>query len=663
MKVILRGQSAEPDPGGNLFLTNIQQIYESRQVEWTPSSAIDALIGKKPVKDLASYERPMLERLQSLRDLVVFNDEAHHVHDEELEWHKTLMNLHQAFPSGLALWLDFSATPKDQNGTYFPWIICDYPLAQAVEDRIVKAPLIVHQVRKEDPDKVTRKNVIEAYGAWLLAAITRWREHYDTYKSLDQRPVLFIMAEQNNLADEIGDWLIATKETGLKKSEILVIHTDKEGEITKKDLEKAREAARDIDKPGNKIKVIVSVLMLREGWDVRNVTVVLGLGPFTSKAKILSEQAVGRGLRLMFGISPDKTQTLEVMGTSAFEAFVRQLETEGVGIKTVTTPPKPPIKVEPVAEKIAYDISIPMTKPVYSRNYKKLSDLDPDGLNPVYDQEELDEPIRIRLKMEFATTETEVHQADIGAGAPPLAQEIIGSITNKVIRTAKLTGVFNDLYPIVKKYLKNKCFGRQIYLESEAVRLRLRDVILQEGIAKYLAKKIGVLTAEIRQIEFESNDLKLSKTTPFTWRRNLPLLSCDKTIFNLVATYNDFEKQFAKFLEKASDILRFASLGTTGQESGTTFRVDYLKPSGATGFYYPDWIAVQETDNGEVNWIIETKGRVWEDTKAKDRAINVWCKGVTEQTEKLWRYLRVNQTEFGAGLWNSLSEMLNQLSG
>ncbi|MBW1698979.1 MAG: DEAD/DEAH box helicase family protein [Deltaproteobacteria bacterium] len=663
VKVILRGQSAEPDPGGNLFLTNIQQIYESRQVEWTPSSAIDALIGKKPVKDLASYERPMLERLQSLRDLVVFNDEAHHVHDEELEWHKTLMNLHQAFPSGLALWLDFSATPKDQNGTYFPWIICDYPLAQAVEDRIVKAPLIVHQVRKEDPDKVTRKNVIEAYGAWLLAAITRWREHYDTYKSLDQRPVLFIMAEQNNLADEIGDWLIATKETGLKKSEILVIHTDKEGEITKKDLEKAREAARDIDKPGNKIKVIVSVLMLREGWDVRNVTVVLGLGPFTSKAKILSEQAVGRGLRLMFGISPDKTQTLEVMGTSAFEAFVRQLETEGVGIKTVTTPPKPPIKVEPVAEKIAYDISIPMTKPVYSRNYKKLSDLDPDGLNPVYDQEELDEPIRIRLKMEFATTETEVHQADIGAGAPPLAQEIIGSITNKVIRTAKLTGVFNDLYPIVKKYLKNKCFGRQIYLESEAVRLRLRDVILQEGIAKYLAKKIGVLTAEIRQIEFESNDLKLSKTTPFTWRRNLPLLSCDKTIFNLVATYNDFEKQFAKFLEKASDILRFASLGTTGQESGTTFRVDYLKPSGATGFYYPDWIAVQETDNGEVNWIIETKGRVWEDTKAKDRAINVWCKGVTEQTEKLWRYLRVNQTEFGAGLWNSLSEMLNQLSG
>lgn len=661
MKVTLRGQSTEPDPTGNLILTNIQQIYESRQVEWSPATAIDALLGKKPVKDLASHERPMLERLQGLRDLIVFNDEAHHVHDEDLEWHKTLMNLYQALPLGLALWLDFSATPKDQNGTYFPWIICDYPLAQAVEDKIVKAPLIVHQVKKQDPDDVTRQNVIEAYGDWLLAAISRWQEHYETYKDYGQRPVLFIMAEKNNLADEIGDWLISTKETGLKKSEVLVIHTDKEGEISKKDLEIARTAARDIDKPKNKIKVIVSVLMLREGWDVRNVTIVLGLRPFTSKAKILPEQAVGRGLRLLKGISPDRTQTLEVMGTKAFEDFVRQLETEGVGVKTVTTPPKPPVRVEPVAEKKAQDITMPMTKPVYSRNYKRLSDLDPLKLDPVYDQEELEQEIRIKLKMEFATTETEVHQADIAAGPPPFAQDIIGSITNKVIKTAKLTGVFNDLYPIVSRYLKNRCFGRQIDLENEAVRSRLRSVILQEGIAKYLAKIIGALTAEIREIEFESKDLKLSETSPFTWRRNLPLLSCDKTIFNLVATYNDFEKSFAKFLEKATDIIRFSSLGTTEQESGTSFRVDYLKPSGATGFYYPDWVAVQETDNGEVNWIIETKGRVWEGTNDKDRAISLWCKKVTEQTDKEWRYLRVNQTDFGSRLWNSLCELMESI--
>ena len=656
LKVILRGQSAEPDSSGNLFLTNIQQIYESRQTEWTPASAVDALLGRKPVKDLASQERSMLERLQSLHDLVVFNDEAHHVHDEKLEWHKTLVGIHKALPSGLAFWLDFSATPKDQNGTYFPWIICDYPLAQAVEDRIVKAPLIVHQVKRKDPDRVTRKNVTEAYGDWLIAALSRWKEHFDTYKSFGQKPVLFIMAEQNNLADEIGKWIVSTKETGLKKSDVLVIHTDKEGEITKKDLEKAREAARDIDKAKSKIKVIVSVLMLREGWDVRNVTVVLGLRPFTSKAKILPEQAVGRGLRLVKGISPDRTQTLEVMGTEAFENFVRQLETEGVGIKTMTKPPKPPVRVEPVLEKAAFDIAIPLTQPVYTRNYKRLSELDPYTLDPVYDQDELDEPLRIQLKMEFATTETEIHQADIAAGSP-LLQDVIASIVNKVIAMAKLTGVFDDLYPIVRTYLRCRCFGREINLEKPNICSRLRSFYLQEGIAKYLSRKIGELTAEIRPIKFKSKDFRLSETDPFTWRRNLPLLSCDKTIFNLVATYNDFEKDFAQFLESATDIARFAALGTTEQESGTSFRVDYLKPSGATGFYFPDWVAVQQTSDGEVNWIIETKGRVWEGTKAKDQAIRLWCKKVTEQTGRPWRYLRVNQTMFQAGIWRNLEEL------
>lgn len=659
LKVILRGQSTDPDPSGNLFLTNIQQIYESRSTEWTPTNAVDALLGRKPVQDLSAHQRSMLDRIHGLKDLIVINDEAHHVHDEELEWHKTLMGIHKALPSGLGLWLDFSATPKDQNGTYFPWIICDYPLAQAVEDRIVKAPLIVHQVKKKDPDNVTRKNVVQAYREWLVAALARWKEHQKTYKAFHKKPVLFIMAEQNNLADEIGKWLKA--ETSFKLSEVLVIHTDKNGEITKKDLEKAREAARDIDLPKSRIKVIVSVLMLREGWDVYNVTVVLGLRPFTSKARILPEQAIGRGLRLLPGISPDNTQTLEVMGTQEFEKFVRELEAEGVGIKTVNTPPAPPVRVEPVAEKVAYDIAIPLTRPVYTRNYKRLLDMDPLSLEPIYDQKELEEQVRIRLKMEFATTETEVHQADIAAGEPPISQQIITSVTNKTIAEAKLTGIFDDLYPIVREYIRYRCFGRKIDLDDGDIRSSLRNLLLQDGIARYLARKIGELTAEKRALEFERQDFPLSDTKPFTWRRNLPLLKCPKTIFNYVATYNDFEKDFGRFLEKATDILRFAALGTTEQESGTRFRVDYLKPSGAIGFYYPDWVAVQKTKDGDLNWIIETKGRVWEDTKVKDQAISFWCDRVSEQSSKSWRYVRVNQSEFDKRSWSTFSEIMDEL--
>lgn len=668
-KVILRGEATEPDPSGNLFLTNVHQLYESRDEEWMPANAIEALLGKKPAKDVAnSGQRSMLERVKSLKDIVVLNDEAHHVHDEDLEWSQSLLGIHRALPQGLALWLDFSATPKDQNGMYFPWTVCDYPLAQAVEDRIVKAPLIVTREGdpkqpKEDPEGVTKDNIGEKYGYWLRAAVQRWKDHYKVYKQLGTRPVLFIMAEKNAYADAIGEYLWKTKEFGLKESEILVIHTNKAGEITKGDLEVARAAARDIDKAASRIKAIASVMMLREGWDVRNVTVVLGLRPFTAKAEILPEQVIGRGLRLMTQVSPDRTQTLEVLGTRNLLSVLRtQLEAEGIGVATTNTDPPPPVIIAPLLERLEYDIAIPITKPSLEHDIRRLSDLDVTTLDAIFDQEELAETFRMKLKLEFATTETEVHQADIAAGELPEAQELLANITNKVIDRAKLPNRFAELYPAVRDYVTTRCFGKTIDPTQEGPRSHLSRLELQEGIARYLARKIAELTIERRTIEFDKADFRLSETKPFTWRRNLPPLEATKTVFNYVATYNDFERRFADFLDKkAKDVVRFASLGTTEQgQSGTQFRVDYLKPSGAIGFYHPDWAVVQKTQTGEVNWIIETKGRVWEGTAAKDEALQTWCERVRAATGRTWRYARINQPAFESCNARSLAELVDK---
>ena len=123
------------------------------------------------------------------------------------------------------------------------------------------------------------------------------------------------MAEKNVYADALVEYLCTTQEFGFIESEVLIIQTDMAGEITERDFEKAREAARDIDEANDNIKVIVSVMMLREGWDFRNVTAVLRLRSFTARAEILLEQVVGRGLRLLTEVTPDRTQTLEVLGT------------------------------------------------------------------------------------------------------------------------------------------------------------------------------------------------------------------------------------------------------------------------------------------------------------------------------------------------------------
>jgi type III restriction enzyme len=664
-KVTLRGEATEPDPSSNLFLTNIHQLYESRDQEWTPQNAVEMLLGRKPSKDLTASQRSMLERIKSLQDLIVLNDEAHHVHDEDLVWSQSLLAIHRALPAGLGLWLDFSATPKDQNAMYFPWTVCDYPMAQAVEDRIVKAPLIVTREGDpkrpfQDPDGITRENIAEKYGYWLRAAVQRWKDHWSVYRKLHTKPVLFIMAEKNIYADALGAYLWKTQEFGFKESEVLVIHTDTAGEITKKDLEKAREAARDIDKADNRIKVIVSVMMLREGWDVRNVTVVLGLRPFTARAEILPEQVIGRGLRRMIQVSPDRTQTLEVLGTQNLLNVLRQqLEAEGVGVGITATDPPKPVIIEPILERSAFDIAIPITKPRLEHNIRKLSELRVEALEPIFEQEDLAEVFRIRLKLEFVTTETEVHQAEIGASELPTSQELLSSITNKVADRAKLPNRFAELYPVVKGYVASRCFGRPVDLDSETIRSHLSRLEIQEGIAKYLARKISELTIERRSIEFDNADFRLSETGPFSWRRNLPPLVADKTVFNYVATYNDFERRFAQFLDQAADVLRSASLGTTEQgESEMKFRVDYLKPSGAIGFYHPDWVVVQRVGMNEVNWIIETKGRVWEGTDAKDDAIRDWCERISDSTGGLWRYVRVNQTEFEAASPSNMAELV-----
>jgi type III restriction enzyme len=128
-----------------------------------------------------------------------------------------------------------------------------------------------------------------------------------------------------------------------------------------------------------------------------------------------------------------------------------------------------------------------------------------------------------------------------------------------------------------------------------------------------------------------------------------------------VATYNDFERRFAQFLDRAGDVDRFAALGTTQQgDSATEFRVDYLKPRGAIGFYHPDWVVVQSTPAGEVCWIIETKGRVWEDTAVKDTAMDDWCKRITERTGQQWHFKRVNQTAFDAKRASALAEVVSR---
>ena len=651
LKVILRGETTEPGGAGTLVVTNIQQLYETDS-SWTPANAVEALLGRKPVGAAATKGRSMLERVRALERLVVLNDEAHHVHDEDLVWNRTLRGLHDQLPTGLSLWLDFSATPKFQTGAYFPWIVCDYPLAQAVEDQIVKAPMILHLVNQADPAGVTAATIVDQHRDWLIAGLQRLEEHEKVYREVGVRPVMFVMCESIRHADALGAWLRDSAGAGMKDEEVLVIHTDTAGEVRKGDLDELRRAAREIDEPDNSVRVVVSVLVLREGWDVRNVTIVLGLRPGTATARILPEQAVGRGLRLMRDVSPDQRQVLEVLGTPAFENFVRELELEGVHVQTVTKPPKPPITVQPIKERLAFDIAIPETGPTLRRIRRKIEELDLSGAEARFTSEDLGSVERLRAIVEAAPVGVNVGVITFDHARPPLGAENVSAVVGKTQAHAGLTGEFASLVAPIGGYLGERCFGGPVDLDDDQVRVFLGQPSVQENIAAFLAKHISELSVEQQPIEVTAASIRLAQTKPYVWRREHT--TCKKTVFNYVATYNAFETAFAEFLEKCNDVARFAALA----EHFTRFTVEYLKPSGAIGHYYPDWVTVQNTDDGEVNWIIETKGRVWEGTEQKDAAIRYWCEQVTESGGVPWHYMRVDQPVFKPDQLGSFLELV-----
>lgn len=637
LNIKLRDDESPLAVENNFILNNIHQLYESRIKEFNPNTIIEAILGRKPQSDPGKSPQTLFERIKELDNLLVMNDEAHHVHDDELKWNESLLSIHNSIPGGLKMWLDFSATPKTPDNTYYPWIICDYPLAQAVEDRIVKVPLIVHSVNKKEPEGVTKDNVVQKYGDWITASLARWKEHYDVYSGVGKKPVLFIMAEKNNYADKIAEAIAKRGSTyGIAKDEIMVIHTDTSGDVRKSDLESLREEARDVDSPDNKIKVIVSVLMLREGWDVQNVTIVLGLRAFESA--VLPEQAIGRGLRLMRDISPDRTQTLEVIGNDNFEKIVKQLEIEGVGINTTKTPPPLPVTIAPEKKRLQYDIEIPSTDFSYTRAYKNLSNIDVNVFPSLYSSKTLSEERKTLLKMEVMNLGVEVHQTEVESEFLELGRDLTAYIATQAMKKAGLTCEFKDLYPLCEQYILNKCFERKINdIESEELRKVLKELSIQEAIIELLAREIGKATVEKKKVEVKGKNIKLSETPKYTWRRGH--IRCKKTVFNFVAIYNSFEAEFAEFLDKAADIESFAALADI-------FRIDYLSNSGAVRYYFPDFVTVQSVKNKKIFWILETKGREYPDLDNKNKAIERWCSAVTKQTGKEWKYLLIKQIDY-----------------
>lgn len=651
---VLRGEGEKAHAAGTLFLTNIQQFYERRErTSAAEPDVMAALLGSKPPASKLDVS-DFADRI-ALRDgfLMVINDEAHHTHDEQGEWNKVVQSLHAKTP--IAAQLDFSATPRFlKGGGLFPWVISDYPLKQAILDRIVKRPM--RGIAKIDEAKSEHASV--RYKGYLVAGVERWREYRDQLKPLNKRPILFIMLSDTEEADDVGDWLRQQYPDLLGGEKTLVIHTNSSGEITKDDVDKARRLARQVDDESSDVSAIVSVMMLREGWDVQNVTVVVGLRPFTAKANILPEQAIGRGLRLMFrgGDQNGYPERVDIIGNQKFLQFVDDLEKlEDISLGTFEVG-KEKVKITsigPLSERIDRDIGLPILSPTLVRKKslaEEIAALDLWALTtPLLQLVVSKEGDSKTFKYEgrdVITDQKEIER-EYQLPEPQTAQEVIGYYARRIAEDVKLPSQFAALAPKVREFFETRLFGEKVDLEDRQVVRSLASPLVGHVTVKAFRQALADVAIAKKEPELLQPARLLSTCAPFPWSRTV--FEGEKTIFNLVPCDNEFERTFAKFLESSADVVRFAKLPLI-----FGFAIEYLDDARNLRLYTPDFVAV---DTDDVHHLLETKGYEGAEVKYKDAAALEWCANASALTGKVWLYRKVPQGEFNQLAPTALSDL------
>lgn len=516
---------------------------------------------------------------------------------------------------------------------------------------IVKLPLkgIVKGAEEIPSDKADKR-----YGAWIDAGIRRWREYKDKLKPLSKKPILFFQCPENKEADEIFEYVNSIPDL---KGKVLLIHTDSTGEVKKADLPKAREFAKTIDDSDpekNPYEAIVSTLMLNEGWDVRNVNVIVGLRSYTSQRKVLPEQVIGRGLRKMFPEEDANVEkainVLEVIGPPGLIDILEELEAQE-GIKFEEFDTAKPINLSTVSvdeNKLDKDIEIPILSPrIFIRNFQ----IDADEIDKL---PSLAIPLENKiLEMEYVAIDmlkgVEVLKRKWNLPVPQNSKSVIAYYTDQILKQLKISGAFDNFYPLVKKYVIEKLFDEKVDLDKDQrVLYKLSSPEVQEQLIKLFVdafRDMSFVERKPKRVDF----IKLSDVKPFVWSKLL--YPANRCIFDNVPCDNDFELAFTKFLDNAKDVKAFAKIIPK-----IGFYVEYRDSHGDMRLYYPDFVIL--TDKNE-HLIVETKGREDVDVAYKDKRIKLWCKDASKLTKSKWSYKRINQEDFEKYRFRSVNELIS----
>lgn len=596
--------------------------------------------------------------------------------EEATVWVGGLDRLHKT--RGILKCFDLSATPfapsgkKSDEETLFGWIVSDFGLNDAIESGLVKTPRVVIRddsrrtrelksrlyhiyMDEEVKDNISRKaEAPEPLPDLIVNAYTLlgedWLVTKDAWVDAGHKipPVMITVANRIETSARIkyafDHNLIHVKELCnsdntlqidskiLDKAEAeeegLNIHLNNdEKKLTQKEkaelLRLKVDTVGKIGKPGEQIQNVISVGMLSEGWDAKNVTHIMGLRAFSSQ--LLCEQVVGRGLRrTSYDVGADGLFEPEYV--NIFGVPFTFLPHEG-GEGSPPPPPQPKTIIEPVKEKVQHEIKWPNVIRI-EHIYKAKLMLDYENVTS------------IELDPYESITHTEL--AAIIAGKPnPAAlteidlkkiaeenrlQTIVFKIASQIYNNEKrpdwkgLKGYFlTQIIEIINNFIQsNKIIIKSDLFGIEEWKKRILIMLNMNKIVQHIWNLIRAENTEEVKPVFDSEYPIRSTGHMRTWYTSKPCEWTQKSHINHVVIDSTWEASEAYVFDKNQLVQSFVK----NDHLGFTIHYNY---QGIIRKYYPDFII--KMSNGK-HLVLEIKGQDDERNRTKRAYLKEWTNAV-----------------------------------
>jgi type III restriction enzyme len=721
------------------LLSEVDELEEEQELDapglmLEPQQVINALLPVMPGKSTGNsldvldrrYARGgVLEFLIGLPELMVFNDEAHHIHEvkkegdvSEVEWQKSLSRI--AFSKGRRfVQMDFSATPYNDVGSgktkkkvYFPHIIVDFDLKSAMRAGLVKS--LVLDRRKEigalplefkaERDDDGNPTLGQGQRVMLRAGLQKLRKLEADFAAIDpsRHPKMLVVCEDTTVSPLVAQFL---QDEGLSADEVMSIDSGKKEELKPAEWNIVRERLFDVDKHATP-RVIVSVLMLREGFDVNNICVIVPLR--SSQAQILLEQTIGRGLRLMWreeeysdlkrenrerinqGKEPGSLiDILSIIEHPAFQSFYDELMAAGLVGETSED----------------------------SDNTSSTGDLIAANLRDGY--EEFD--FALPFILHEADEQMEHHAVDVttlpsfGAMSRAALQGLLGKGDTFVSQDLQSSTLFGDYrvdgavmnvsgyndflsritrriaqalsqplpkgnkiaYHLASPYLQTNTAALTGWLESY-IRHQLFNevfdpmadenwrVLLLQPVVDHITKVFAMALVDAEHKEMlGSTEVKhrhLSEVEKLMMRESNSVV-VSKCIYERLpfpAKNGGLERAFISWAQADASITAFCKISETRHEFA---RLRYVKEDGMPAFYSPDFLVRSE----QAIYLVETKAQqqvTHPNVQRKLKAASSWCNRINtleaaERSGLPWHYVLLGETAFYD--WHSKGARLSEL--